>query len=63
MMTAWLQNDEPLYRDVLRLRSVSLERLKQLWDNYDGTNAPDGFMGEAIHFALNIRGEGAYCSV
>lgn len=55
--------DDAMYHDVWNLRGVSLERLKQLWDEYDGTNLPGGFMGEAVHFELNTRGEGAYCAV
>lgn len=55
--------DDAMYHDVWRLQGVNMKRLKQLWDEYDGTNVPSGFMGEAIHFELNTRGEGSYCAV
>ena len=46
-----------------RMKDVSTEQLKRMWDAYDGTNAPLGFEGEDIHLELNMRGEGSYCAV
>lgn len=46
-----------------RMKDVSTEQLKRLWDAYDGTNAPLGFAGEDIHLELNMRGDGRYCAV
>lgn len=48
---------------VAELQEVQTHNLKAMWDDYDGTNHPLGFEGEAIHLALNLRGEGAYCTV
>lgn len=45
------------------IEGVSTERLKALWDEYDGTNEPGGWDGEEIHAELNRRGEGDYCPV
>jgi hypothetical protein len=47
-----------------RTRRCSTKRLKQLWDQYDGTTTgvPD-ISGEAVHRILNERGEGDYCAV
>lgn len=45
-----------------RLSKMPLEKVKALWDQYDGTNAPNGFEGEAVHLELNLRGEGCYCA-
>lgn len=39
------------------------EDMRQLWDAYDGCNAPNGFAGEDIHAELNRRGYGDYCAV
>jgi hypothetical protein len=46
-----------------QLRKLPIARLKELWDLYDGTNAPHGYSGEDIHAELNRRGEGEYCAV
>lgn len=46
-----------------QLMAMPLDRVKALWDAYDGSNAPNGFEGETIHLVLNKRGEGAYCAV
>ncbi|MBC9031411.1 hypothetical protein IAG41_03305 [Sphingomonas sp. JC676] len=54
---------EWMYRDVWNLHGVPLDELKALWDEYDGSNCPGGFSGEAIHLVLNLRGHGAYCPV
>ncbi|SFM82487.1 hypothetical protein [Methylobacterium pseudosasicola] len=45
------------------LKEMPLHLLRGLWDQYDGTNAPEGFEGEAIHLALNMVGDGSYCAV
>jgi hypothetical protein len=45
------------------LKTMEASELKQLWDAYDGTNAPGGFSGEAIHLELNARGLGEYCAI
>ncbi len=47
-----------------RTRRYSTERLKELWDQYDGitTGVPD-ISGEAVHRILNERGDGDYCAV
>lgn len=52
-----------LYDDVWNLHGVPLSELKELWDEYDGSNNPGGFSGEAIHFVLNARGHGDHCIV
>lgn len=46
-----------------RAYRLTVQELKNLWDRYDGCNAPGGFDGEAIHMALNLHGEGGYCAV
>jgi hypothetical protein len=46
-----------------QLMAMPLEKVKALWDAYDGTNAPNGFSGEVIHLVLNKRGHGDYCAV
>lgn len=54
------------YRGLDHARTLSTERLKELWDCYDGGDfsIPDeALSGETIHFVLNERGEGAYCAV
>lgn len=45
------------------MRGMSDDEVKGLWDRYDGCNAPDDISGEAIHFELNMRGQGIYCAV
>lgn len=45
------------------IKSLSIEELKHLWDRYDGTNEPEGYLGEDIYYRLNERGEGYYCAV
>lgn len=47
-------------------RSLSTERLKELWDKYDGIDTSIGddmISGEAIYLVLNERKEGSYCAV
>lgn len=46
-----------------KLDLMPIEQLKRLWDQYDGDNSPDGYEGEEIHLALNLRGHGSYCPV
>lgn len=46
-----------------KLLNMSVEKVRRLWDAYDGTNSPGGIGGEAIHLELNRRGEGWYCAV
>ena len=45
------------------MADMSDDEVKALWDRYDGCNAPDDISGEAIHFELNMRGQGLYCAV
>lgn len=45
------------------LNAMPLDRLRALWDDYDGCNEPDGWDGEAIWLALNMVGDGGYCAV
>lgn len=55
---------EAEYNDLWRLAEMTTAEIKVLWDRYDGCNSPDGISGEAIHYALNCRGEGGgYCAV
>ena len=49
--------------EVRKLFNMPDDQLKALWDRYDGSNAPDGYCGENIHMALNMKGLGAYCAV
>lgn len=47
-------------------RTLSTEKLKELWDKYDGIDTSigdDNISGEAIHMILNERKEGSYCAV
>lgn len=46
-------------------RSLTTERLKALWDAWDGCSDTDepGVSGEAVHWVMNERGEGAYVAV
>lgn len=46
-------------------RSLTTERLKALWDAWDGSADTDepGVSGEAVHWVMNERGEGAYVAV
>ncbi len=47
-------------------RTLSTEKLKELWDRYDGSDdtiGDDNISGEAIHLVLNERKEGSYCAV
>lgn len=47
-------------------RTLSTEKLKELWDKYDGIDTSigdDNISGEAIHLVLNERKEGSYCAV
>lgn len=47
-------------------RTLTTEKLKALWDLYDGCDRSIGddlISGEAIHTVLNERGEGEYCAV
>jgi hypothetical protein len=48
---------------VRRLVAMPDDKVKSLWDRYDGCNAPDGHEGEDIHLALNIKGLSDYCAV
>jgi hypothetical protein len=52
-----------IFRQADILKEMPLPLLRGLWDQYDGCNAPEGFDGEAIHLALNMAGDGQYCSV
>jgi hypothetical protein len=45
------------------LQGMTLAEVRALWDQYDGTNEPDGYTGENIHKELNRRGDGRYCAV
>jgi hypothetical protein len=49
--------------DEALLTLMPIDRLKALWDEYDGGNYPGGFSGELIHLVLNLRGHGDYCPV
>lgn len=49
--------------ELARLSQMDTDSVKRLWDAYDGSNAPLGISGEAIHMDLNRRGEGRYCAV
>jgi hypothetical protein len=53
----------PHDEDRARMADMSDDDVKRLWDAYDGCNSPDGISGEAIHFELNMRGQGRYCAV
>lgn len=47
-------------------RTLSTEKLKELWDKYDGSDdtiGDDNISGEAIHLVLNERKEGSYCAI
>jgi len=47
-------------------RTLSTDKLKELWDRYDGSDdtiGDDNISGEAIHLVLNERKEGSYCAV
>ena len=46
-------------------RTLTTERLKALWDAWDGCSDTDepGVSGEAVHWVMNERGEGAYVAV
>jgi hypothetical protein len=47
-----------------KVRQLSIEDLKRLWDSYDGLNTSDpDISGEEVHQVLNERGEGLYCAV
>ncbi len=49
---------------LVRARGLTTERLKELWDSYDGAETADPeICGEDVHYVLNERGEGDYCCV
>lgn len=52
-----------LYDDLSRLSRMTKDQALALWDQYDGSNSPNGISGEAIHHHLNAIGEGSYCAV
>lgn len=51
----------PYHNDKIKL--LSIDELKSLWDEYDGANEPDDYWGEDIHYRLNELGHGEYCAV
>lgn len=50
-------------RQLRELRAMPVDRLKQLWDAWDGSGTVEGYDGEDIHRVLNEKGEGRYCAV
>lgn len=46
-----------------RLQALTTDKLKELWDRWEGVGEVEGFWGEEIHRELNRRGEGLYCAV
>jgi hypothetical protein len=46
-----------------KIKLLSVDKLKSLWDEYDGANEPSGYLGEDIHYRLNELGYGEYCAV
>ncbi|MDQ1081417.1 hypothetical protein [Pseudoroseomonas cervicalis] len=59
-----LTNRQAPYDGLLAAMHMPTETLKALWHSYDGisTSMPE-ISGEAVHFALCLRGEGEYCRV
>lgn len=49
--------------ELMALDSLPLDRVREIWDEYDGENSPRGFSGEAVHMELNRRNDGGYCAV
>jgi hypothetical protein len=46
-----------------KVKTLSVDQLKSMWDCWDGITPVDGIWGETIHAELNRRGEGKYCAV
>lgn len=60
-VTAWNPVTHQWVDATQHFANVTTERLKKLWDTYDGANSPLGFSGEDIYFELLRRGEGRHC--
>lgn len=58
-----LPADHPYADQCERMYGMCDNEVMMLWKHYDGTNAPLGISGEAIHFELNRRGLGKHCAV
>lgn len=62
MLAEWIRSQ--LHAEQIdRLRTMSRDELRRLWDSFDESSFCGEYYCEDVHLVMNEKGDGEYCAV